>query len=103
MRRPIFSREDNNASKVSNMIEQSNVIDQSNVSGLESTSRRKSNSRLRQIFNKSKEKNSIEQSCLPNESKSSFGDLQSQSRAIKPAVGSFDRMVQPERKVINDA
>ena len=34
MRRPIFSREDNNASKVSNMIEQSNVIDQSNVSGL---------------------------------------------------------------------
>lgn len=34
MRRPIFSREDNNASKVSNMIEQSNFVDQSNASGM---------------------------------------------------------------------
>lgn len=33
IRRPIFAREDNNASKVSN-IEQSNVIDNSNASGL---------------------------------------------------------------------
>jgi hypothetical protein len=32
---------------------------------------------------------------------SSFGELVSQSRAIKPAVGTNDRMVQLERKVVD--
>ena len=32
---------------------------------------------------------------------SSMGELQSQSRAIKPAVGNDNRMVQLERKVVD--
>lgn len=61
VRRPIFGRDElNNNSKGSN------AIDQSSVSGIDSSSRRKSNSKLRQLFNNSREKNGMEQSNLEN-------------------------------------
>lgn len=59
VRRPIFSKDElNNTSKMS--------FDQSNISGIDGSSRRKSNSKLRQLFNNSREKNNIEQSVMEN-------------------------------------
>lgn len=91
VRRPIFSKEE-----VSNSSRISSVIDQSNLSAIDNSSRRKSNSKLRQLFNNSREKQRDEP--IPENESKVFGE--SQLRAVKPAVGIDNRMVRLERKVV---